>query len=278
MDVDGFMEIIVAKDLVVVYESHADDVWAPTFAWSHRPEMINMWGVETGVDTDGNGKPELFVYGTQVSGVGWTTLVYESTGDDQYGLVAVLGRIYERLSGQAPNALGNFDGIGGFEYVMDTGYLLQIYGSDAVGHWEVVQEFSDRVNGVHAFDVNQNGRDELFWGRTIYEQPDPSTLRPTPRTDERPVTLVVFPNPARSTELAWLEMVSGGPLESARASVARISLFDVVGRLVTREPARSDASGRVSWPVRVSRSGVYWVRLEDSFGTPLAVGRATLVR
>ena len=86
-------------------ESPSNDVWIQTFFDSTG--MSHAWSVAGGSDTDGNGKPELFVSGNAEAGLR-RTLVYEHASDDSFSCIAELD-YYDGYSGRAWNAVTNLD-------------------------------------------------------------------------------------------------------------------------------------------------------------------------
>lgn len=180
LDGDGLLEIafIGGGGWVYVYESPANDTWE--VIWTDLTGMHNSYATEGGLDTDGNGKPELFVYG-QVFGasVYWTTMVYEASGDDEFARVATFS-VEDPYTGATHNALGNLDGAGFEEYLMDSHVGLWIYRATSEGQWSQIEYIDDphpnkTHAGVYAYDVNRNGKPEVIWEgwptTVIYEPP-----------------------------------------------------------------------------------------------------------
>jgi len=280
LDGDGLTEIgSVGGYRVRIFESPADNTWVQT--WSDSTELWNSGAAEGGRDTDGSGIPELFVMGnTTVDGnPAWTTIVYEATGDNQFARVATLV-VQEGPSGEPHNELANLDGLGADEYLMEGVCCLWIYQASAPRQWEIVQEIRDPDggfhSGLHAFDVNRNGRPELFWTTSAQYHQTLAFEYPLGVSDGGPVpalrttTFSVLPNPCRVE--ATLRM------QGAMGDAARLAVYDVAGRLVERRVLIRDERGQVLWPVRHLSAGIYFLRLESRSGALLAAGRGTVVR
>jgi VCBS repeat protein len=273
LDGDGMMEIAFSGiyGVVRVYECTSNNSWVRT--WSDSTGMLNAYAVAVGADADGNGKPELFVMGSSSE---WTTLVYESVGDNRFARVATMS-IQDGYSGTPYNAAVNLDNLGRQEYVMDTGTTLCIYQAEAPGQWLLVGQVPDPPpfrahDGVYGFDINRNGRPELVWAGA------PTTLILEYRSGiadvgenlDHVASLAVFPNPNRGE--------AGLRVSTAIADAASLAVYDVAGRVVERRLLVRDDHGQILWPTRQLASGVYVLRLQDAVGRTLAVGRGTIVR
>jgi hypothetical protein len=281
-DGDGLIEFATSgyNGAVYVYESPADNVWRET--WVTLTGFSNASTAEGGTDTDGNGKPELFVMGNQFgpNGSSWTTYVFEATGNDAFAIVATISMPFGG-SGLSSNALGNFDGVGTDEYVMRGIDVCWIYGARGPGVWELVQELRNPGPeyhlGVHAFDLNRNGRDELFWDvdvglcmgyRTlIFEHPLPASTDAEWRGTG---SLTLSPNPCRLNARVHLPATVTGR--------HWLTVYDARGRLVERRALDLGTGSPILWPARPAPAGVYWLRVEDGRGAALAAGRSIVVR
>jgi hypothetical protein len=289
LDGDGLTEIAFAgtDGFVQIYESSTDNTWKQT--WIDSTGKFNAYGAEGGRDTDGNGKPELFVMGNSWTPGNpdpidyYTTIVYEASGDNQFIRVATLS-FSDGSSGGSENALGNLDGIGPGEYLMKGNGYFWIYRSTAPGQWTMIQRVADPTphgghGNIYAFDVNRNGRDEVFWTMDSNIQSGPNTLvfehPPLPSAvgatlPQGALALSPFPNPCR------FQASIGAPDALGAASI--LAVFDVTGRLVERRVPIRDARGQLLFPARHLNPGVYLLRLEDRSGAALAAGRAVVVR
>jgi hypothetical protein len=279
LDGDGLIEIAFAKSLagiVLIYESPADNVWVEVFR--NPTTLWNADGAEGGRDTDGNGKQELFVTGNTTVGslTYWTTIVYESTGDNQFAAVDTFVAA-DGASGVAINALGNLDAVGREEFLVEGGQLLWIYRPTAPGEWELVDDMTQSgvQAGLYLFDLNRNGRPELFWttsalGWDTLVLEHPYDISDVNASSPSIGALSIFPNPCRLEAT----LVAPGAIAS---DAARLAIYDVAGRLVERRVV--GASGRRAiWPATHVAPGVYFLRLEMSSGEVLATGRGTVVR
>ncbi len=267
---------------VHISESSADNVWAPTFIDSTG--LDNAYAVTGGVDTDGNGRPELFVSGDSQEVPGQRrTFVYEAVGDNCFTRVATLP-FYDAHRGGLRSCVVNLDAIGREEFVLRVDPQLLIYKSVAPGQWSIALTVPDTdVDGTHGrvlpFDANRNGRPELFWietghaafGNTLVLEH--TAVSPTqlpfdiPTAGER---LSIFPNPCRTRATLILAGRS-------RTTASTIATFDASGRLVARfaVPAGVD---RLPWSPVTVPPGIYFLRLEAATGAPLAHGRVTVIR
>ncbi len=257
-------------------------MWLPTFFDSTG--LDNAYAVTGGVDTDGNGRPELFVSGDSQEVPGQRrTFVYEAAGDNCFTRVAMLP-YYDAHRGGLRSCVANLDAIDRNEFVLRVNQKLLVYESDAPGQWSIVLTFSDPdVDGTHVgvlpFDANRNGRPELFWtetgnaafGNTLVLEhtavsPAQLPFDPAPAGER----LSIFPNPCRTKATLILAGRS-------RTISSTIATFDASGRLVSRfaVPAGVD---RLPWSPVTVPPGIYFLRLEAATGAPLAHGRVTVIR
>ncbi len=281
LDGDGRLEIAHCGTYgyVHIYESPANNVWQQTFFDSTG--LDNAYAVAGGVDTDGNGKPEIFVTGDSQEVPGERrTFVYEAVGDNSFARVAVL-RYYDAHRGGAFSCVANLDGIGRDELVLavypDLPTLL-IYRAVAPGQWVIASTFvnpdPDGGGIPMAFDANGNGRDEIFWvgsgnanfGTTWVLEHTPVSPTDLPLdlgpTQER---LFAFPNPCRTKA----SLVFG---KRGRTLGATLATFDASGRFIARTPVRGD---RPDWSPAQLQPGVYFLRLGACPSNPRFQGRQT---
>jgi hypothetical protein len=286
LDGDGLIEVTscgysppVNEAAFVVFESPANDTWVQTFMDSTG---MDYGGASTGgLDSDGNGSRELFLQGTYSDGVTeyWMTVVYEAIGDNQFAKVATL-MATDGSGGSGGNALGNVDGVGREEYLLEGGNRLWIHRAMAPGQWVLIDEVLDPTGiqvGVQLFDANKNGREEIFWptsGATAttivleHDQVPPSATDEGPRL--RGGRLSIVPNPCRL--LANLRVPE--PVQGA----ARLAIYDVSGRLVERSVLTRDEHERFRWAAQRYAPGIYLLRIESKDGAVLAAGRAVVIR
>lgn len=277
LDGDGLIEIAFcgSSGVVSVFESPADNQWSLT--WRDSTGLWNAYGVEGGLDTDGNGVPELFVMGNPQGG-GWTTIVYEAAGDNLFQVVDKFTH-YDGALGTATNALGDLDGKDPPEYVMRVVNQILIYRSEQPGSWSLIGSFPDPEDyghhGLQAADVNQNGVDEIFWDgfgaiqsicfTVVLEHPLlPSDLGT--RWEPGVRHLIVSPNPCREFALVRLR--------TAAREAASLVVFDAAGRIVDRRPLLPE--GSALW--RPQASGTYFLRIDTARGESVASGRAVVIR
>jgi hypothetical protein len=237
-------------------------VWVQRFnAWTG---LFNAYGLDGGVDTDGNGWPEIFVYGN-TPGSQRTVAVYEATGDNSFGLVATLS--LDPGIGYTPAALVNVDGVGPVEYLVSSGPGIYVFRSHIVGKWDLVGIVYNEINGsVDAFDLNGNGLPEVIWGgftTRILEYAG----APTDTSFESGRRLTVIPNPCAQSASLRLPFLR---------EPATLTVLDVRGRIVERR--RVEALAQVHWDARNLPNGSYHLRLTDPRGRVLASGRSTIVR
>jgi hypothetical protein len=144
LDYDGISEIAFATlhGTMYVVKSTGNDAWH--IAWSAPTGLSNAYAVTVGPDLDGDGKPELFVTGTAPYPEGWKTMIFESSGVDQYALVASFSQ-WDGWGGGPSNAVANFTGSGRLEFVM-TGYeAAWFYAATGPGQWELISELCQRT-------------------------------------------------------------------------------------------------------------------------------------
>jgi hypothetical protein len=266
-----------------IFESPADNVWQQVFADSTG--LYDAYGVAGGVDTDGNGRPELFVSGMVTGHPELCTYVYEAVGDNTYERVADL-TYRQPLAGGVWSSVADLDGSGHDAFILNAADGLLVYRGVAPGQWAFACTIADPTtdglyNYFQPFDANQNGRAELFWttmgnarpegGNTlVLEYPESSPTDIPGRSLPGKAALTLTPNPWRpGTNLSLTP-----PLD---ATVSSISIYDVAGRLVDRTVVGA-TTGNVQWTPRLQSSGVYLIRLENANRRPLAQGRLTAIR
>ncbi len=275
LDGDGKLEIALcgSPGWLHVFESPADNAWVLTFrAWTG---LYNAYTIAGGQDTDGNGKPEIFVTGTLFanSTAHYCTIIYESTGDNTFAAVDTL--ITDEGVGSGSSAVCNVDVAGADEFLMAATYPgTRVFRASVPGHWTLVSTIY-ALGAVSTFDLNQNGVPELIMGSVpsrpmtrVYEYVGTATDAALNST-WRPVMLDIVPNPCRDQ----------AALRFARGSIpaAQLAVFDVRGRLVERRSIEA-SNASIRWRSRDLPAGQYFVRIEDLRGHVLAGGRGTVVR
>jgi hypothetical protein len=133
LDLDGIPEIAFGTidGGMYVVKSSGNDTWR--IQWQTQTDLIGAYGACVGPDMDGNGKPELFVAGCHQ---GWKTIVFESSGPDEYAPVATFKQS-DGWSGGGDNAVGNFTGSGRYEYAMQGFRAIWFYGATDPGQWDL---------------------------------------------------------------------------------------------------------------------------------------------
>jgi hypothetical protein len=284
LDGDGLIEIAYCGTygFLRIVESPANDTWQQTF--SDATGLESAYSVAGGVDTDGNGKPELFVPG-DYGGLRFV-YVYETAGDNSFVLVATLS-YNDGYSGGLKSVVANTHDNAPLEYVLNVFEQLNVYRAVAPGEWVFVACFPDPDppnidhTALSAFDVNRNGRDELFWASQSIESGNGDTfvLEGSPTSDvglpaTRPLsTLQVTPTPCRSSRGATIRIDS-----QAAGAMSTICAFDAAGRLVLRERVPVRTAPAFSLPVSQLPPGLYLLRVDDRSGRPLAIGRTVILR
>jgi hypothetical protein len=179
-------------------------------------------------------------------------------------------------------AVANVDAIGRPEVVMTFFRHLIVYRAVAPGQWNFnVGAIDPSPNGIHnsiySYDVNRNGRPELFWvasGNSLYssslvlEHPGVPPTGIGGAWTSRPTPPRCSPNPARDrTSILFADP----------SMVKSISLFDVAGHCVARRMPLPNARDLVL-PTDGLPAGIYFLRLESPAGTPFATARLAVVR
>jgi hypothetical protein len=282
LDLDGRPEIANAFGFdrrMQVLESTADDVWQKIFEDSTG--LRNGRVVGGGVDSDGDGIREMFVGGENPDTGERRIIIYQPTGDRSFERVAEFGA-FDGVLGEQWGAMARTEAGGPYRFYWALYRQLRVYVATAPSTWvlETVipdpNEFWHR--SVYAYDLNRNGRDEIYWltgnrflTSLVLERPtfptDASGAQSAIRASVR-----VAPSPCRGDATVFLD-----PAVAARA--AEWSLFDAAGRLVLHRPLDRHDS-RTGWllPADRLRPGLYFLRVRDAGGRPLATGRATVVR
>ncbi|NOT34260.1 MAG: T9SS type A sorting domain-containing protein [Candidatus Eisenbacteria bacterium] len=277
-DGDGLTEIAfsgVSGD-ISVYESSADNTWSRT--WTDSTGMSNAYGAEGGVDTDGNGKPELFIAGN--SALGWTTRIYEATGDNQFALVDSLA-MADGYIGSSCNALADLDGSGKRKYLMQGAKHFWIYAPGSPGHWNLVDVYQnptgDNHFGLQTFDLNKNGVAEIFYDLEvsiqsglkswILEHPrGPAGVGAPPEAGAS--RLQVWPNPCVSG-VSW-------NVAADRLSIDQLDLYDLSGRRISS--LRPGTSRPIHWDPGYLGTGIYLLKAVDERGATSATARVAVIR
>lgn len=275
LDQDGLQEIAFCgtNGYVHIFESPANDVWQETFTDSTG--MLNAYAVTGGVDTDGNGKPELFVAGAG-------TMVYEAVGDNTFVRVARLGSTTMSVTS---NCVANTDGVGGLEYVCRRLLQIQVYKAVAPGQWvlsEVIADPSPSLSHslLTRYDINKNGRDELYWtfdgntnfGNTLVLERPATSPTDVPITPLWSSVATVEPTPCRAQASLRL------PGRTTLGPASSLSVFDVAGHLVLRQSIAPGTGSTVDLPVNSLRAGCYVFRVENAGGRLIAAARTVVVR
>lgn len=268
LDGDGWDEIAMGSKLgtVLVYEASGDNTWS--LAWSDSTGLSNSQRAAGGWDLDGNGKPEFYITGNNISdpfNVTWDTHVYEAVGNNEYVRRAVLS-IPVPASGVVPALLADLDGDGDGEYIMWTG-VIWVFDAECDGTWSLIGSFpADGLPYCH--DLNRNGRSEIVF---VGQAETPILEHNVPIDAFLPDLvrggLTISPNPfRREAVLDWSPSAQAG---------CRLLVYDVAGHLVE---SRRVGGSPFAWSVRSLPSGVYFVHLRDPAGRPVARSRAIVTR
>jgi len=271
-DGDGRTEIgLHSGGWVYVYEAKADNAWEITWRDSTG---LQLGEAEGGVDSDGNGRPELFVMGNGPDG--WTTIVYEARCDDEFARVASFSQ-NDGATGEVFHTMARLQGPSGpWSYLMGGFQHFWVHRAEAVGIWSLVEEVPTTdplLNGLFAYDLNGNGRDEIVWTSSgsasllLEAQADA-----TETTTSRLLPLFqVTPNPVRGTATLAMDLHLANQARS-------VLVYDVRGRLVRQWSLDCRDPATQTWQTGGIAAGVYLLRLEDALGQPLVSTRATIIR
>lgn len=268
LDKDGIPEIAFSgiEGWIHVLETTGNNTWE--VKWSLDTDLSNAYAAEIGPDLDGNGKCELFVSGTRA---GWRTYVYETSGPDTYSMVAALVNV-DGYAGAGHNAIGNLTGSGRLLYLTEGYCCAWVYGATGPGQWDLVAMLPDNEhNGLHANDLNANGRSEVFWagvGSTLVLEHS-AIWSDVANVYSGAIRLEVSPNPVLSS--ASIRVVGTPP------DARRLTLYDVAGRQVEAWDL-GQTPGALIWRPPAIGGGVYFLRLEGPAGATVAKGRITVVR
>jgi len=274
-DRDGRIEIAFGGLLgnLYVYESTGNNLWTRTLL--HATGMSNAYACKGGIDTNGNGRAEIFLSG--IGDFDWETHVFEATGNDQWSEVALLHE-NDGYLGRTFTALGDLDGTPPAEFMMEGNSHFWVYRAGGLG-WQKIAQVDDPLGaghiGLQAYDANDNGRTEIFWDgdnpihfadRTlILERPlAPSGVPST----AAPMLLSLAPNPMGDE----VRILGAMPLEPA----ARAEWIDALGR--RHEATFQNRSAAPMLDTRALPAGVYWLQLADRDGRLVATARAVRLR
>jgi len=282
LDLDGRPEIANASGFdrrMQVFESTSDDMWEMIFEDSTG--LRNGRVVSGGVDSDGDGIREMFIGGENPDTGERRIIIYQPTGDRSFARVAEFGA-FDGVLGEQWGTMARTEPGGSYRFYWALYRQLRVYIATAPGNWTLETVIPDpddfEHKSVYAHDLNRNGRDEIYWLTGNRFLTSLVLERPTHPTDasggESPfqATVRVAPSPCRGDATVFFD-----PAVAARA--AEWSLFDVAGRLVLHRPLDQHDS-RSGWllPAARLRPGLYFLRVLDAGGKPLANGRATVVR
>jgi hypothetical protein len=284
LDGDGRCEIAVAGTwgYFHVLRSTANNTWTEVYV--DRTGLSNAYGVAGGRDTDGNGRPEVFLLGDGDGGND-VTYVYEATESNSFARVDSI-IVPNQASGLHDNAVADVVGDGRGCYLMvyypDQGPVahLLVFESPAIGTWSLVQDYvstSSAFTRLTVSDADHDGREEVYWERETHMNPawhssvlgvpkDPTSAEVSFRVGP----LQVSPSPCRS--------LASFRIPSTASRAACVAIFDVAGRLLDRRPVPSVPGTQVQWPVESYPSGMYIVQLRDAAGAPVAAGRVVVAR
>ena len=275
LDGDGLIEIAFCglHGWLHVYESPADNTWIETCR--DTTGLRNAYATEGGVDTDGNGTPELFVAGEGDADFRKQTIVYEAVGDNQFTRVATL-LTNQFGAGGSSNALADLKGTGEFQYITEAANQLVFYEATAMGQWTVCSQMSDPTGQqvfIQAFDVNRNGKSELFWDSfqfpTLVLEYPPKTSSAGSVGTRGTDLLLLSPNPCRASATVIAQTGS--------VQAEWLTVYDVAGRLVERRSLRN-GQAPLMWYTDGLSAGMYFLQLENHRGIPVARGRGMIVR
>lgn len=284
LDQDGRMEIAVCGNgsgnggLLYIFESTKDDEWQQV--WIDSTGLFNAYTAKGGTDSDGNGRPELFIRGNDFSvfpPVTWPARVYEATDDNEFELVTIIP-VPGSGGGSPSDAYGDLDGDGHYEYVAresgsaaDPG-ALWVYAASSESVWLPIASIDDPEHSMGltlTVNMNGNAKSEVvvapnglgFQTTRVWEYQPTSDARTAPRT-----VLSVVPNPASGvTRICWSQPA---------LAPAALVVHDVRGRLVTQLEARG---GWLEWRPTNIPGGVYFLRLIDASGASQGTSRVTVV-
>jgi hypothetical protein len=284
LDGDGRCEIAVAgnRGYFHVLRSTANNTWTDVYVDSTG--LSNAYGVAGGRDTDGNGRPEVFLLGDGDGGND-VTYIYEATGNNSFARVDSI-IVPNRASGLHFSAVADVVGDGRDCYLMmyypDQApvHHLLVFQSPTVGTWNLVQDYvstSSAFTRLTVSDADHDGREEVYWELGTHMNPawhssvlgvpkDPTSAELSFHVGP----LQVSPSPCRS--------LASFRIPSTASRAACVAVFDVAGRLLDRRPVPSVPGTQVQWPVESYPSGMYIVQLRDAAGAPVAAGRVVVAR
>jgi hypothetical protein len=265
-----------------VLRSTANNTWTEVYVDSTG--LRNAYGVAGGRDTDGNGRPEVFLLGDG-DGDNDVTYIYEATGSNSFARVDSI-IVPNRSFGLHYNGVADVVGDGRGCYLMvyypDQGLVqhLLVFESPAIGTWSLVQDYvssSSAYRRLTVSDADHDGREEVYWERETHMNPAwHSSVLQVPKDPTSAELsfhvgpLQVSPSPCRS--------LASFRIPSTVSRAACVAIFDVAGRLLDRRPVPSVPGTQVQWPVESYPSGMYIVQLRDAAGVSLASGRVVVAR
>lgn len=263
--VSGFLEI---------FEASANNSWAMTF--SDTTGMLSAYDVAGGIDTDHNGRPELFYAGdVDQDPISNTTRVYEYQGGTYHHVTTLehstghWGLSWNGLFVLSPGETP--------EYAFALGPTMLVYRNCGVGCWTFDRTITHPSHEGNAsefipLDLNRNGRDEIYW-TTEADHNSIVLERPTVATDLS-VTPSDFGIQIAPSPTPWNAMTLSSrlPLPSG----TRFLLYDAAGHQVA---ACVDRAAVERLPqTRPLANGVYILRAIASNARFLGQTRIVVVK
>ena len=255
----------VGNDTARIWECVSDDDYK--IVWRDTRIGIDVYDAWLGNDTDGDGKPEIFLKTYRPT----ILQMYEATGDNTYEF-KVIDTIWQASSVASHSACGDVDGDGREEVVVSLGTKIVVY--KAVGDdkyekvwewWNDMGHFYHDMAYVACHDFNKNGYDEIVvtdqWETSIFEIDTTYGITSRPPV-VKPPNLSISPNPTKKSTVISLQL----PVKE----IINLKVYDATGRLInTLARAEGKKSGvyTIEWDGKDSKgnslpSGVYFCELK----------------
>jgi hypothetical protein len=269
-DKDGVQEFAeVNPDTSYIWKCTGDDDYK--IVWSHYHYKINVYDAWLGNDTDGDGKPEIFMknywYGPNPEAV---LTMYEATGVNTYKLVEI-DTVDAGDPLEGASCCGDVDGDGVEEVILSLGTYVVIYKATGDDKYEKVWVWDNDMGHapewgyqakVACHDFNKNGYNELIIsgnGQTSIFEIDKASI-PENIKSKHPVVahLSVVPTIIKNSALIKYSI--------PRDCRVELTAYDAAGRAVKKLVDKELKAGTyaVTWTAKELPTGVYFIRLKTA--------------
>jgi hypothetical protein len=265
-DKDGIQEFCeVNADTSYIWKCIGDDDYK--IVWLHYHRKINIYDAWLGNDTDGDGKPEIFMknycYGPNPEAA---LTMYEATGVNTYKLVEI-DTVDAGDPLEGASCCGDVDGDGVEEVILSLGTYVVIYKATGDDKYEKVWVWDNDMGHapewgyqakVACHDFNKNGYNELIIsgnGQTSIFEIDKASIAESKTKSLGVAQFSEAPNPIRNSAILKYTIPRDVKVE--------IAVYDPTGRMVKKLVNKELKVGAytIAWRAKELPAGVYFIRL-----------------